>query len=267
MSLDIISMSHEEISSRCYNSNLIITGCPESRWFARLSDNIIVKCGWSVTAEEASNQELAFKFSYPKELSVPKIYRYFRVGRVGFIVMEYIRGVSLENVNLVEHEGLVSRLAQALCNLFNRIPCESVGPANGGIPRGYLFSEDGALEPINTISMLNSWLNKRFRLKRDEAGFRFELPDCVFCHLDLARRNILLREDGTFTLLDWEHGGSYPRVFELYCIYYNGIKDFNFCEELAKAYKRFLLSSEDECDIERDINMLDHVYKNNLRFS
>ena len=267
MSLDVSSMTDEEISSRCYNSDVIVAGCPDSRWFARLSDTVIVKCGWSVTAEEASNQALASKYSVPKELNVPKIYRYFRLGRVGFIVMEFFHGLSLEKVIFAEHDGLITRLAQAVCNLFNRIPCESVGPTNGGIPRGYLFSEDGALEPINSISSLNSWLNKRFRLKRDETGFHFDLSDCVFCHLDLARRNFLLLADGSFALLDWEYAGIYPRVFEIYCIYYIGIKDFDFCNDLAKAYKKLSLSSDDENDIERHIDMLDRVYKNNLRYS
>ena len=267
MSHDITSLSHEEISSRCYDPNVIVAGCPESRWFARLSDVIIVKCGWSVTAEEASNQELAHKYAIPEEINVPKIYRYFRLGRVGYIVMEFVSGLSLENVVFTEYEELVPRLAQAICNLFKRIPCRSVGPANGGIPQGYLFSEDGALEPINSISKLNSWLNKRYRPRKEESGFHFNLSNCIFCHLDLARRNIILRADGSLTLLDWEHAGFYPRVFEIYCIYYNGIKDFSFCEELAKAYKRFPLSIEDERDIERDIDMLDRVYKNNLRYS
>ena len=216
-------------------------------------------------------------------VKVPRFYRYFRIGKRGYIVMEFIDGISLDKIPFekIRDDGLIEPLARAVCHLFAKIrprslPVESTddaegsaGPANGGVPRGYLFSEDGALEPINSVTSLNRWINQRYRLKNGETGFSFSISDCGFCHLDLARRNFVLLPDGcSFALLDWEHAGFYPRVFEVYCILFVGIHDFYFCEEFVKGYKKYTTPEiKDGDDLERMIDMLDRVYKNNLRYT
>ena len=203
--------------------------------------------------------------------------------------MEFIDGLSLDKIPFekIRDDGLIEPLALAVCRLFAKIkPAallerngdgdgdadrakEPAGPANGGTPRGYLFSDDGALEPIGSLTALNRWLNHRYRMKEGEAGFSFSISDCGFCHLDLARRNFVLLPDGcTFVLLDWEHAGFYPRVFEVYCILYVGIKDFYFSQEFVKAYKkRSVPKIEDGDELEQMIDMLDRVYRNNMRYS
>ena len=61
--LDVASLSDDEIASRCHDPGARKTGNPEIRGIVRISDDVAVKCGWSVTAEEAANLELAYKCS------------------------------------------------------------------------------------------------------------------------------------------------------------------------------------------------------------
>ena len=61
--LDIASLSNEDIAARCHEPSAILDGAPDVRCIARIADEVVVKCGWSVTAEEAANLELAYKCS------------------------------------------------------------------------------------------------------------------------------------------------------------------------------------------------------------
>jgi hypothetical protein len=45
--------------------------------------------------------------------------------------------------------------------------------------------------------------------------FRGHKP--VFTHANLVGRNVLLRQDGTVVLIDWEHSGWYPSYWEYCC--------------------------------------------------
>lgn len=266
MSLNLSSLSNSDIALLCRNPNVIISGDPSVRCLAKISDDVIVKCGWSVTHEEAANQEFVYKFSCTCDLKVPKIYRYFRRHNIGYIVMEFINGTSLEKVLFHEHLGLVQRLAKAIHGLFQQIPVDFPGPRNGGIPRGYVFSEDGAGTTLSSMFKLNQWLNERLVLDDDEMGFNFNLSDCRFCHLDLSRRNIIMCPDGSFCLLDWEHAGFYPTVFETYCLLFVRQHDYEFSQELLEALENLSpkVDSEDKLG---HVQMLDRVYRNNMRYS
>lgn len=266
MPLNINLLSNSDIALLCRNPNAIISGDPDVRCLARISDDLIVKCGWSVTPEEAANQEFIYNLSRTSDLKVPKIYRYFRIHKIGYIVMEFIHGISLEKISFHEHHGLIERLAKAISGLFQQIPVDFPGPRNGGIPRGYLFTEDGAGITLNSMSKLNQWLNERLILDTDELGFNFNLSECRFCHLDLSRRNIIICPDGSFCLLDWEHAGVYPAVFETYCLLFIRQHDYEFSQELLKALQD--LSSEKESQDKScyQVQMLDRVYRNNMRY-
>jgi len=118
MTLNLNSLSDSDIVLLCRNPNVIISGDPNVRCLAKLSDDVIVKCGWSVTPEEAANQDFVYKYSCVCDLKVPKIYQYFRMHNIGYIVMEFIHGTSLEKVPFHKHAGLVQYLAMAIYNLF-----------------------------------------------------------------------------------------------------------------------------------------------------
>lgn len=147
---------------------------------------------------------------------------------------------------------------------LSQIPCGPPGPKNGGIPRGYLFSEDGALTTFNTIPKLNQWMNKRLRAKDGDPGFEFTASECVFYHQDLARRNIIMRPDGSFCLVDWEHAGFYPRICAAYCLRFVGIFDWEFANDLLEALEKLWPKNENRNALPK---MLDQVYRNNLRYS
>lgn len=52
------------------------------------------------------------------------------------------------------------------------------------------------------------------RLLPHNPGLNIQDCELVFCHLDIAPRNILWQKDGSICLLDWESAGYYPRLFE-----------------------------------------------------
>ncbi|KAI4130187.1 MAG: hypothetical protein LQ347_003485 [Umbilicaria vellea] len=262
----LTNLSDDDLVRLCNNPNSqVIGGFIGGRRFIQLSSGIVVKCGWSVTPEEAANQEYAY--SCHSDLKIPEVYRYFRASGVGYLVMEFIEGISLENIPLHQYPDLIPRLATAIHTLAGRILPGPPGPRNGGIPRGYLFSEDGAGKSFSSITCLNSWFNERFRLRKDEPGFDFKLSDCVFCHLDLARRNIIMLPDESFALLDWESAGFYPRVFETYCLRFVGQSDYDFTQALLSALDNISPGPGDQEEKERYIRMLDRVFRNNLKFS
>lgn len=180
--------------------------------------------------------------------------------------MEFIDGTSLEKVSFHEHPGLIQRLGKAIHGLFQQISVDFPGPRNGGIPRGYLFSEDGAGTTLNSMPKLNEWLNERLILGNDELGFDFDLSDCRFCHLDLSRRNIIMCPDGSFCLLDWEHAGVYPAVFETYCLLFGRQFDYDFSQKLLDDFEH-LVPNVDGQDKTWHIELLDRVYRNNMRYS
>lgn len=152
----------------------------------------------NVTPREAANKEFASYCAI--DFKVPKVYRYFKMSGVGYLVMEFINGVPLDTVALHQRPDLVQRLAAAIHSLNTVVLSDSLGPRNRGIFQGYLFPEDGAGQEILSSNDLNTWLNERARLDKDEVGFDFRQSDCILWHLDLARRNIVLLPDESFGL-------------------------------------------------------------------
>ncbi|KFX91695.1 hypothetical protein V490_05773 [Pseudogymnoascus sp. VKM F-3557] len=264
MTLDLDALSNDEIAALCENPDARINSTEVARGIAKLSDDIAVKFGYIITDEEVANQNFAYEYSLKSDITVPKIYRFFRIEDKAYIVMDFIDGVTLDEINCREHPGLVDRLALAMDSLFSQIPCGPPGPKNGGMPRGYLFSEDGALTTFNSIPKLNQWMNKRLRAKDGEPGFKFTASECVFYHQDLARRNIIMRPDGSFSLLDWEHAGFYPRIFAAYCLRFVGLSDYEFADDLLGALEKLWPKLENRDEL---LKMLNRVYQNNLRYS
>ncbi|KFX94413.1 hypothetical protein O988_06322 [Pseudogymnoascus sp. VKM F-3808] len=258
------ALSNDEIAALCENPGVRINGAEFTRGIAKLSDDIAVKYGEGITDEEVANQNFAYEYSLTSDIKVPKIHRFFRIGYEAYIVMDFVDGVTLDEINCREHPGLIDRLALAIHSLFSQIPCGPPGPKNGGIPRGYLFSEDGALTTFNTIPKLNQWMNKRLRAKEGEPGFDFTASECVFYHQDLAPRNIIMRPDGSFCLIDWEHAGFYPRICAAYCIQFLRLFDGEFSHDLLEALEKLWPKTENRDEL---LGMLNRVYQNNLRYS
>lgn len=264
MSFDLNALSDDEIATLCENPDIRLNSTEVARGVAKLSDEITVKFGRAITDEEVANQKFAYEYSLKSDVIVPKIYRFFRIDDKAYIVMDFIDGVTLDEINCREHPGFIDRLALAIHSLFSQIPCGPPGPTNGGIPRGYLFSEDGAFTTFNSIPKLNKWMNTRLRAKDGEPRFEFTASDCVFYHQDLARRNIMMRPDGSFCLIDWEHAGFYPRMCAAYCLRFVGIFDYDFANDLLEALEKLWPKNENRDQL---LRMLNRVYQNNLRYS
>lgn len=262
----IADVPDEEIVRLCH-VNPRLNRIQYGRCFERIFDDVIVKFGWSVTEDEAKNQKYARILCNETKIMVPEVYRYFAWSGLGFIVMEFVHGEPMERILLDNHPNLIQNLAKEIFALATKRPADFPGPRNCGIPKGYLFSEDGAGRPLNTIDTLNSWLNERARLTISERRFNFQLADCVFCHMDLSRRNILVL-DHHFCLLDWEFAGFYPKMFEKYSILFNGQKEGNqFAGDLSKALDLLYENAGVEASDERMIERLNRIYRNNESYS
>ena len=92
---------------------------------------------------------------------------------------------------------------------------ERPGPVDGGEPRGNIWAPDyRAYENFKTIGDLEALFNRA--LVKDGSKFQFPSDRLPFCHIDLARRNILLLEDQSFVLLDWADAGFYPITIQIW---------------------------------------------------
>ncbi|KAJ5355695.1 hypothetical protein N7517_010304 [Penicillium concentricum] len=266
MASTITDLSDEDIARLCHGSHN-----PNPREYGRclkrISDDVIVKFGWSVTVDEAANQKYAHILSCDTNIKVPEVYRNFSRSGMGYIVMEFIHGDPLDKTPIQNQATIIQNLANSLYALSTALSPDYPGPRNRGIPRGYLFSEDGAGKPLDTISKINSWFNERAKLPPSERDFNFELPDCVFCHMDLSQRNIIVRDDFLY-ILDWEFAGFYPREFETYSILFIGQKeDSRFAQDLSRALENAHRKFDRKLNDELIINLLDRVYCNNLKYN
>jgi len=173
---------------------------------------VVVKFGFSVTAEEASNQRRAFELLSPKIIRVPQVYRYFNVSNeqgwpdTGYIVMEYIDGKVLGEDEAPNSEQ-VRRISQVL-DCFSTIEGGCPGPLEKGISRGLLWEENGK-PAFKTVQQMEKWLN--YRLPDVESKLNIAQYPLVLCHLDLAPRNFVWLADGSICLLDWPSGGMWKR--------------------------------------------------------
>jgi serine/threonine protein kinase len=276
---DIATLSNNDIVKFCADpGHKNINSFKKGTRIILLTDNIVVKFGLNVTPEEARNQQYAYctMQSFDCGLRIPKVYRYFRDSKssIGYLAMEFIDGSSLMDL-IIERPGFelnshqFERLAMGIHQLATIMTPDFPGPRGGGIPQGYLFSEDGAKTKFRDIESLNSWLNVRARLGEDGPRFKFELSDCIFCHLDLACRNIIVLQDGSFVLLDWANAGFYPKVFETYCLRFiaqNQPHNYSFASSLLGALESISLWKTDKAD-EDLIFMLNRVFQNNLSYN
>lgn len=165
-------------------------------------DNCIARS----TGAEAINQRVARQLLDPSVVRIPEVYRSFLHQGYAYIVMEYIKGRAPEAQDTPE---LIPKLARLLRHMAD-ISAYAPGPLGGGISHGILWEfEDIRFE--NLEDMENYWNTRIIPQKDDTARVSLGSFKLVLCHLDISPRNILLLDDGSFCLLDWESAGFYPR--------------------------------------------------------
>ena len=174
----------------------------------QISEDAVVKCEFGVTELEAQNQQQAYEIINPAIIRIPRVYRSFTHGLAGYIVMEYINGQPLSSV---EDPTIFLEAAAKMLKHFEQVRREKPGPFHGGLAYGKLWLDYDSIAPA-TIVDIEEYYNKR-QLKSLPKLNLSEYP-LIFCHLDIAPRNILVLENGSLCLIDWATAGFYPRLFE-----------------------------------------------------
>lgn len=117
------------------------------------------------------------------------------------------------------------------------------GPVDGGEPRGLTWAPDSrAYERFRSIDDLNAWFDRA--LVPEKTTINLDQYRLSFCHLDLARRNIIVTTDGTLYLLDWQFPGFFPRVLEIWDLNITLANDVVYKDLLAERLPH--LSKEEE---------------------
>ncbi|KAK0099278.1 hypothetical protein ONS95_006353 [Cadophora gregata] len=167
--------------------------------------------------------------------------------------MEYIHGQIVPSPD----SDQIDKIAQIL-SCFSSIRSQDPGPLQGGVSRGLLWQDNG--EPVfKTVQKMESWLN--FRLPDVETKLTLQKYPLVFCHLDLAPRNIIWLADGSVCLIDWASAGFYPRFFEVALLkimeYSHGNYELDLIERMEKL-------TEDE-EIQK--TLLQRSFYNGIKYS
>lgn len=213
--------TNDEIVQHCLRSNPdrnVISELEGGLSIIRVSEDAVVKCGLGITANEARNQQRAYEMIDPAIIRIPRVYRAFAHGHNGYIVMEYVNGQPLSSAE--DPNTYLAAMVKVL-NYFEQVQHDKPGPFGGGLAYGQLWLDYESIAPA-TISDIEEYYNKR-QLK-ELPNLQLKDYPLVFCHLDIAPRNILVLEDGSLCLIDWASAGFYPRLFER-CALRLGIKN------------------------------------------
>jgi len=203
--------TEDKIIQHCLRSNPnrdVISELDGGLSVIRISEGVVVKCGFGVSQFEAANQQRAYEILDPAIVRVPLVYHFFANGLHGYIIMEHINGQPLSSI--INPDAYLEPMAKVL-KLFEQVQRARPGPFHESVAFGQLWLDYDLIAPA-TISDVEQYYNKR-QLKNSThinlAGYPL-----VLCHLDIAPRNILVLEDGALCLIDWNSAGFYPRLFE-----------------------------------------------------
>ncbi|OBT65836.1 hypothetical protein VE03_05475 [Pseudogymnoascus sp. 23342-1-I1] len=190
----------------------------------KLSDDIAVKTGLMVYASEARTQEFANQNADPSIVHIPKVSRYFNRDepgsnwKVGYLFMEYMEGPTFADFNFNSRPDIVPRMARIVAHLGQIQGGQVPGPVGGGRAQGYIHGDEGADVDYGSVLGFNAYLNRRLRIH--DKTIDLSGQPLVLCHMDLGRRNVILKEDDTISLVNWNYAGLYPRFFEVKLLSY-----------------------------------------------
>jgi hypothetical protein len=182
-------------------------------------------------------------------IRVPRVYRFFRAGQSGYIIMEHIEGEVLDSLG--DPTIGIERMALAL-SYFSKISSEKPGPLGGGMTDGLLWLYGDWISPTSLRDIEQYYNTRHFRKlpqSLDIGGYPL-----VLCHLDIAPRNIIQLNDGSICLLDWASAGFYPRLFEVCTLRLNSRRDGDWNNRLLHFVED--LSDEEQTQA----NLLDYGY-------
>lgn len=223
----------DELIAHCWGSDAEFVGDTKKlgRKVVKIDDDTVVKFGRSVTKFEFENLKIARSLVDSKIVHIPEVYRYFednggKFGYLrdrGYILMEYVHGTKIDPI---DDSKLVQRIADIIAH-FTSIKGEIPGTLSRG-PCGSILFPDNDEFIFDTVQAMEDWINRRI-FSHQSSKISLKGVELVLCHLDLAPRNLLWREDGSICFLDWASAGFYPRCFEFAAQHYllGFEKDFN----------------------------------------
>ncbi|GBE78759.1 kinase-like protein [Sparassis crispa] len=188
----------------------------------QITDDLVVKYGPSVRYVEALNTLHVLERT---DIPVPDVYLVFKQGDATYIVMQFIRGRTVQScwhmLDDSQHQHVASELARYLCELHASsvsTPSKRPGPLDGGKCEGIWFTLYGA-GPFATYEDLVCWLNWKLALSGAPTNRQFTTDHpLVFTHQDMSLRNLILDDVNKLWVLDWDMAGWYPAYFDYTCI-------------------------------------------------
>jgi len=118
MAIQWNTATEQEIIQHCLRSNPdreIISELDRGLSVIRISEDAVVKCGFSVSQFEAANQHYAYHILDPAIIRVPRVYRFFVDGFKSCLVMEFIEGQPFSSIGPNAYLDVTSRCKE---NLF-----------------------------------------------------------------------------------------------------------------------------------------------------
>lgn len=204
--------SEADIIQYCLNppQDALLTDPQYTNVVLRLPGPWLIKYGISVRPNEAENQRRARNMVDPQIVYVPEVYRNFQDDDgVGYIIMEYVVGSPVQTIS---SSSLREAIRKMLAH-FDSLSGTTAGPLGGGRSPALIFGEQD--EPaFRTVQDIQEWINDRLLLRQTPISFDDDTR-LSLCHLDIAPRNLLQRDDGSLCLLDWATAGFYPWYFEV----------------------------------------------------
>ena len=208
-----------------------------ARCTCRVGHSFVVKWGTDVEPIEGHNLQFVREHT---NISVPRLFAIYQRPRsptrmITYILMECIPGDSLENLwsTLADSEkkDIIGQLRKAMSSL-RQIPHQGYfGSIGNSKLRDDIFDTFEPMQKLNgpystegefidgMISSYSQYCGERGSYKAEY--YRRVLPKAlrgsgtpVFTHDDLQRKNVMVRPDGTISIVDWAASGWYPSYWE-----------------------------------------------------
>lgn len=234
----------------------------------RLSEKVAVKFGNGVVNAEACPLHFAHEHLDPGLVRVPQSIQFFtddtnRAWPIGYLVMELVSGMPLDEIENVEAASLTTRLTRIIEHIHMHTFTHTIaGPLGGGRARGLLWSEYSSGQGFQTTKDLQTYLQTRLAVVDGPGNIDVTKSQLCFCHLDISPRNILLGADGSMTLLDWGCAGFYPSIFETWSIQFEAHVRANPTWHLLASAIETRLDRHERSELEA----LSRVYRANQSF-